>query len=52
MALGSRRTSRPARCWNSVRVKPGQSTVTVTPVPASWPDNASEKTVTQALAAE
>ena len=27
--------SMPARCWNSVRVKPGHSTMQLTPVPFS-----------------
>ena len=38
--------------WNSVRVKPGHNAVTVTPVPASSPASASEKTVTNAFSAE
>ena len=43
----------PARAaWNSVRVKPGQSAVTVTPVPASSLASASVKTVTKAFSAE
>ena len=41
-----------ARWWNSVRVNPGQSAVTVTPVPASSLARASENTVTNAFSAE
>ena len=41
-----------ARSWNSVCVKPGQSAVTVTPVPDSSLDRPSEKTVTHDFAAE
>ena len=42
----------PARAWNSVRVKPGHSTVAVTPVPASSPASPSVNTVTKAFSAE
>ena len=42
----------PARCWNSVFVKPGHRAVTVTPEPASSPASPSLNVVTQALAAE
>ena len=41
-----------ARAWNSVRVKPGQSTVAVTPVPCSSLARPSVKTVTKAFSAE
>ena len=44
--------SMPARAWNSVWVKPGQSAVAVTPVPASSPASPSVKTVTKDFSAE
>ena len=51
MKPGSASASTWARSWNSVRVKPGQSTVTATPVPfiSSWTD--SENDVTNAFVA-
>ena len=42
----------PARAWNSVCVKPGQSAVAVTPVPASSLASPSVNTVTKAFSAE
>ena len=50
--LRAARTSHPARSWNSVRVKPGQSAVAVTPVPASSLASPSVKTVTKDFSAE
>ena len=43
--------SSPARSWNSVRVKPGTSAMTRTPVPARFAAMPSENVVTQALLA-
>ena len=44
-------SSAPAACSNSVRVKPGHSEVTDTPVPDSSECTASEKECTNALLA-
>ena len=48
---GTMPVSTPARSWNSVRVKPGQTQTTRTPVPFSSTMRASEKVSTNALVA-
>ena len=42
-------SSMPARSWNSVRVRPGLTTVAVTPVPRSSETSPSVNVRTQAL---
>ncbi len=44
--------STPARSWNSVRAKPGQTAITRTPVSAKLNASPSLNIVTQALLAE
>ena len=46
IGLGIVDISMPARSWNSVRMKPGHSACTRTPVPANPPDSPSVNEMT------